>query len=85
MSDRTHYMARASVNERLSGNNQWELLGCHYGNLTRQIGELKSGHMFFSDGKSARHHHRLLKAKLNRVVKTALHFGHTLNEDGEAA
>lgn len=85
MSDRSLYLPRVSVIEKLSANNQGELLGWHYGSVTRQIGELKSGHMFFSDGKSARHHHRLLKAKLNRVVKTALHFGHTLNVDGEAA
>ncbi len=85
MSERSHYLPRASVLEKLSANNQGELLGWHYGDVTRQISELKSGQMFFSDGRGARHHHRLLKAKLNRVVKMALHFGHTLDADGEAS
>ena len=85
MFDRSLYLPRASVIEKLSSYNQGELLGWHYGDVTRQISELKSGHMFFSDGRGARHHHRLLKAKLNRVVKMALHLGHTLNVESEAA
>lgn len=85
MSERSHYLPRTSVIEKLSSYNQGELLGWHYGDVTRQISDLKSGRMFFSEGKGARHHHRLLKAKLNRVVKMALHFGHTLSVAGEAA
>lgn len=79
MGERSHYLPRASVLDKLSVDNQIAVLDYYARRLDDEIAGIESGY-YIVNHKGKAHNLRLAKARMRRLVKLAQSYGYWLDE-----